>query len=220
VQLRSDRPARPLLDVVQAEDLRLDFAADHHARPRWPSRPGAWRAAAAQEAVAAIRRATRAAEAAGRRGSGTRPSGRTEMAVVFMVRGRSPRHRFNQDRFRRWTWMRYGIGAATALRSMPPLPGSVVPPPEIALPVAALRRTPALVSTLRRAAAGAVAVAPVAPRAHHDPGAAAGAHEHPMAVHGGASSPSTTGQTRRSPATLLRANVAADRGVCRRKLGG
>jgi hypothetical protein len=116
------------------------------------------------------------------------------MAVVFMVRGRSPRHRFNQDRRCGWTWMRYGIAPATALRAMAPLPGSVVPPPDLALPVAALRSSQHLAPALRRAATRAALVAAVAPRAHHDPRPAAGAHEHPMAVHGDASPPSRAGQ--------------------------
>ena len=70
---------------------------------------------------------------------GTRPNGRTQVPIVFMVMRHSPRHRFNQDRLRRWTWMRYGICAAMAAIPMPPLPCGVVPPPALAPPVSPLR---------------------------------------------------------------------------------
>jgi len=103
---------------------------------------------------------------------------------MFMVRGGSPRHRFNQDRRRGWTWMRYGICAAMAAGSMPPLPRDVVPLPDLALPVAALGGPADLASTFRCAAIGAVQVAPIAPGADDDPGPATGAGEHSMAVHG------------------------------------
>lgn len=150
---------------------------------------------------------------------GTRPSGRTQVAIVFMVSRQSPRHSFNRNRRRRWTWMRYGICAAMAACPMPPLPRSVVPPPDLAPPVALLRGLADLASTFRCAALGAVLVATIAPRADDDPGPATGAGEHSVAVHGDRS-PSRAGQPRGSAATLFAADVTAQAvRVCRRKLG-
>lgn len=151
---------------------------------------------------------------------GTRPSGRPQVSIVFMVSRQSPRHRFNQDRWRRWTWMRYGIRSAAAAIPMPPLPRGVVSPPDRALPIAPLGGLANLASSLRCAAIGAVLVATIAPRADDDPGPATGAGEHSVAVHGGERSPSGTGREGTRSATLLRADVAACRAVCRRKLGG
>jgi len=116
--------------------------------------------------------------------------------------------------------MRYGNFAAPAALPIPPLPRGVVPATDIALPIVLLRGATDLAPSLRRALAGAVPVAPVASAADDDPGPATGAHEHSMTAHGDERSPSRTGRECPRPATLLRADVAVRRVVCRRKLGG
>jgi len=126
-----------------------------------------------------------------------RPSGRPQVAIVFMVmRGRLPRHRLCLHRPGCGTVMRYGICDATAPLPMPPLPASVVPTPEVALPVAPFRPALALPAPLGRAAHGAVPVAPVTPRADRHPGAAPRAEVDPVAVHRDCSPPGA-GQPRR-----------------------
>jgi len=76
--------------------------------------------------------------------------------------------------------MRYGFDAATAARPIPLLPAGVVPPPELALPVALLRRPSARLASGLRAPSRAIPVAPVAAPADHDQAPASGANEHPV----------------------------------------
>jgi hypothetical protein len=214
VQVPRNRADRPLLDMVQTEDLPLDFVADHHAGLPTTSPPGARITAATEEAVPGVAATRMTAEAAPGSGTGMRPSGRTQVSIVFMMRGSAPRHRFNRDRRCGWRCMRYGICGATAAVPIPPLPCGVVPSPDLALPVAPLRRPADLPPTLHRAAARAVLVAAIAPRADRDPSPAAGASEHSMAVHGGDRSPSRTGREGARCATLRQADVAFTRAVC------
>ena len=148
-----------------------------------------------------------------------RPNGRPKETIVFMVWRRLPRHRFNRFRFGGWSMMRYGICAATAASTMPPLPRAVVPPPEFALAVLVFGAALARSTACPRAVRAAVPVAAVASQAHHGPAPATRAEQHSMAVHG-ERSPSRHGQPRWSAAILLAADVTATAVcVCRRKLG-
>ncbi|MFN9970809.1 MAG: hypothetical protein ACK58T_13035, partial [Phycisphaerae bacterium] len=109
----------PALELLRAQH---DVArADIGLRGGVSSRPAARLTAAPQLVRARVAAARLTAEAAACRGIGTRPSGRTQVTIVFMVTRQLPRHRFNQDRSFGGRWMRYAIRAATAAFPMPPL---------------------------------------------------------------------------------------------------
>src|SRR5690606_24166440 len=109
--------------------------------------------------------------------------------------------------------MRYGICVAMAASPMPPLPRRVISSPDFAPLIATPRLSHDLAGTLASATLGAIPVAAVASCADDHPGPATCAGEHSMAVHEGRL-PSGTGQGHPRCATLRRADVAGNRGVC------
>ena len=109
--------------------------------------------------------------------------------------------------------MRYGICSSTAASPMPPLPRRVVASPNIARLVATPGLPHGLPPAFARATLGAVAIAAVTPRANDHPGPATCAGKHSMTVHEDRLA-SRTGQECLRCATLLRADVAGNRGVC------